>query len=48
MTKYIEWLMNERAKALKAELEATERRKEAILAELNTIAEEKEKGAAPQ
>jgi hypothetical protein len=48
MSKYIEWLMDERAKALKAELEATERRKEAILAELKTIVEEKEKGAEPQ
>jgi hypothetical protein len=46
MSKYTEWLMDEREKALKAELEATERRKAAILAELKTIAEEK--GAAPK
>jgi hypothetical protein len=46
MSKYTEWLMDEREKALKTELEATERRKAAILAELKTIADEK--GAAPK
>jgi hypothetical protein len=44
MSKYIEWLIDQRVQTLKAELEAIERRKAAILAELKTIAEEK--GAA--
>ena len=46
MSKYTEWLMEEREKALKAELEATERRKAAIMAELRQIADEK--GATPK
>jgi hypothetical protein len=46
MSKYTEWLMKEREKALQAELEATERRKAAIMAELKQISEEK--GAAPR
>jgi hypothetical protein len=46
MSKYTDWLIEEREKALRAELEATERRKAAILAELKILAEEK--GAAPK
>lgn len=46
MSKYTTWLMEEREKALRAELDATERRRAAILAELQTIAEEK--GADPK
>jgi hypothetical protein len=46
MSKYIEWLIDQRVQTLKAELEAIERRKAAILAELKTIADEK--GAAPK
>jgi hypothetical protein len=47
MSKYTDWLIEEREKALRAELEAIERRKAAIMAELKQIISE-EKGAAPR